>query len=119
MVLCENAQKFWELIFAWWGIGPVDRFATGEILKHRGGFVVNSEMKDLWQAVLWVTGYYIWKNRNAKVFKNKCDSALRVFLEVQLRSFEWISRRSKKRNFRWEKWIKRPYNCGSDMVDAH
>lgn len=27
---------------------------------------------------------------NAQVFKNKCDSALRVFHEVQLRSFEWI-----------------------------
>nr|GEW74581.1 hypothetical protein [Tanacetum cinerariifolium] len=83
-------------------VGYVDRFTIGEILKHRGGSVVNSETKDLWQAVLWVTGYYIWKNRNAKVFKNKCNSVLRVFLEVQLRSFEWISRRSKKRNFNWE-----------------
>ncbi|GKA81410.1 hypothetical protein Tco_0788102 [Tanacetum coccineum] len=100
-------------------MGLVDSFTTCEILKHRGGFVVKSDAKDLWQAVLWVTGYYIWKNRNAQVFKNKYDSALRVFHEVQLRSFEWICRRSKKRNFRWEKWIERPYNCGSDMVDAH
>ena len=49
MVLCEYAQRVWELIFAWWGMGPVDRFTTCEMLKHRGGSVVNSESKDLWK----------------------------------------------------------------------
>nr|GEU36949.1 reverse transcriptase domain, reverse transcriptase zinc-binding domain protein [Tanacetum cinerariifolium] len=96
-------------------VAPVDRFTTCEILRHRGGSVVNSGSKDLWQAVLWVTGYYIWKKRNDQVFKNKGDSAVRVFHEIQLRSFEWISRRSKNRNFSWEKWIEIPHRCGEIM----
>ena len=73
-------------MFSWWGMSPVDRFATCEMLKHTGGSLVNSEKKDLWQAVLWVTGYYIWKNRNAQMFKNKRDSVLRAFHEEQLRA---------------------------------
>ncbi|GJW06909.1 hypothetical protein Tco_1569332 [Tanacetum coccineum] len=47
----------------------------------------------MWQAVLWISGYFIWKERNMRVFKGKASSLNKIVQDIQLKSFEWISRR--------------------------
>lgn len=66
---------------------------------------VNKGVKLQWRAVKGVTAYFIWKNGNERVFKGKGTSILSLFKEIQLRSFEWCYRRSKKYALQWEKWI--------------
>ncbi|GJS87020.1 reverse transcriptase domain-containing protein [Tanacetum coccineum] len=112
LVLCENAMKIWNMVFAWWGIGPFNVFTSKEILKHNRGVAVNKGAKKLWNAVIAETAYFIWKNRNVRVFKGKGKRITSIFKEIQLRSFEWSFRRSKKYVFRWEQWLERPSMCG-------
>ena len=79
LVLCENAMKVWDMVFAWWGIGPVNVFTSKEILKHNGGASVSKGAKQLWHAVIGVTAYFIWNNRNEQVFKGKGKSITSIF----------------------------------------
>ncbi|GKA37483.1 reverse transcriptase domain, reverse transcriptase zinc-binding domain protein [Tanacetum coccineum] len=45
LVLCENAMKIWDMVFACGGIGPVNVFTSKEILKHNGGAAVSKGAK--------------------------------------------------------------------------
>ncbi|GKC30145.1 hypothetical protein Tco_1037439 [Tanacetum coccineum] len=108
----------WERIFAWWGIVLVDAFSIKDILQHSGGRLLGKEAEVLWHAVLLVAVYFIWKSRNMKVFKGKTKNGAKLFKDIQLKAFEWISRRSKRWNLQWENWIERPYKCVRIAVDV-
>nr|GEZ28134.1 squalene synthase [Tanacetum cinerariifolium] len=112
LALCEKALGVWDRLFAWWGIGPVNAFTIKDLLRHNGGPTMKKDTRLLWQATVLVSAYLTWKNRN-KVFRGKMDSSSRVFQDIQFKAFEWINRRSKKCNFRWEKWLERPQSCAS------
>ncbi|GKB30408.1 reverse transcriptase domain, reverse transcriptase zinc-binding domain protein, partial [Tanacetum coccineum] len=90
-------------------VGSVDVFTIKDFLLHNGGVSMPKEAKALWSATIWVAAYMIWKNRNNKVFKGRTDSSTKVFQDIQLKAFEWVSRRSKKWNLQWEKWMERPF----------
>ena len=64
LVLCDKAMNVWNMIFSWWGIGPVDAFNLNDMLCHRGGVGMEKEARLLWRAVLLVAVYYIWKSQN-------------------------------------------------------
>ena len=65
----------------------------------------------LWQPVFVVAAYFIWKARNDRVFKGKDQTSSRTFHDIQIKSFEWLGRRSKKYSFSWQKWLERPADC--------
>lgn len=67
--------------------------------------------KELWQVVVWISCYFIWKNRNEMVFSTKKVGANAIFLEVQNKAFEWASRRSKKGEINWDNWLSDPCYC--------
>lgn len=106
-------MSVWEMIFAWWGMGSVNVFTVRDLFEHTGGLVVDKVSRKLWNAVLRVAGYLIWKRRNDRVFRGITVNILRLFQDIQLKSYEWINRRSKSIRFEWEKWIARPQSCGS------
>nr|GEX74375.1 phospholipase-like protein [Tanacetum cinerariifolium] len=111
LVLCENVINVWDMIFAWWGVGLTDVFTVKELLCHKGKSSMGKESRLLWQTTIWVAAYFVWKNRNNRVFKGKSENSSRLFNEIQLKTFEWIHRRAKK----WEirgKWLTRPVECG-------
>ncbi|GJY84428.1 hypothetical protein Tco_0497804 [Tanacetum coccineum] len=81
-------------------------------LCHKGGLVVDKVSCKVWNAVLRDAGYLIWKRINDRVFRGTCGNIVRLFQDVQLKSYEWINRRSKSIKLEWEKWIRRPQNCG-------
>ena len=56
--------------------------------NHRGGVVVDKESRKLWNAVLRVAGYLIWKRRNDRVFRGTTASIVRLFQDIQLKSYE-------------------------------
>ncbi|GJY55082.1 hypothetical protein Tco_0446746 [Tanacetum coccineum] len=111
-VLCEKTLNVWDRIFAWWGVGPVDAFTLNDMICHRGGVRMEKEARVLWEVMVLVAAYYIWKSRNLRVFKAKNESNSKVFLDIQIKMFDWINRRSKKHKFPWEKRVVRPALCG-------
>ncbi|GJU75838.1 reverse transcriptase domain, reverse transcriptase zinc-binding domain protein [Tanacetum coccineum] len=112
IISCEDAMRVWEMIFTWWGMGSVNVFTVRDLFSHKGGLVVDKVPHKVWNAVLRFAGYLIWKRRDDRVFRGTCGNIVRLFQDVQLKSYEWINRRSKSIKLEWEKWIRRPQNCG-------
>ena len=100
IVFCIEVMKVWSLVFGWWKLGSVNAFTAYDMLNHNGGGGMSSKNIAIWQAVVWTTGYFIWRNRNCRVFGKKVESHMKFFQEVQLRSCEWIVRRSSKYKLR-------------------
>ncbi|GJW20606.1 RNA-directed DNA polymerase, eukaryota, reverse transcriptase zinc-binding domain protein [Tanacetum coccineum] len=97
LVLCDLARGVWEKIFSWWKVGNVNAFTINELFLANGGVNVPSLSSRFWQAVIWTTGYYIWKERNARVFGKKISSVNKIVQGIQLKSYEWIVRRTKNK----------------------
>ncbi|GJS62711.1 RNA-directed DNA polymerase, eukaryota, reverse transcriptase zinc-binding domain protein [Tanacetum coccineum] len=71
LVICDLAMGVWEKIFTWWKVVNVNSFTIDELFLANGGINVPNLSSRFWQAVIWTTGYYIWKEINARVFGRK------------------------------------------------
>ncbi|GKB69336.1 reverse transcriptase domain, reverse transcriptase zinc-binding domain protein, partial [Tanacetum coccineum] len=116
MLLCDMAWRVWEKFFNWWKFDRVDVFTISELFRHNGSGSQTKEIKSLWQVVIWVTGYFLWKERNNQVFCDKIASTNKIFQEIQLKSFQWVSRRSNKYSWCWQQWLREPFKCKSNIA---
>ncbi|XP_071714376.1 uncharacterized protein [Rutidosis leptorrhynchoides] len=94
IVVCKHALDIWCKVFSWWGRGGVP-YVNIEDLALDTGQATSFVGKIIWQAVIWSCSYLIWKNRNQKVFSNKCWNAPTALNEIQVKTFEWIVKRCK------------------------
>ncbi|XP_071695658.1 uncharacterized protein [Rutidosis leptorrhynchoides] len=62
LIFCKYSLELWNRVCKWWGFNQFGNLSMNEIL--RGITPKNTSMlgKKIWQAVEWVTTYYIWKN---------------------------------------------------------
>ena len=98
--------------FRWWKIGDVNAFSIGELFASNGNVDIPNLSTLLWQAVIWTSGYCIWKERNERVFKEKVSSTNKIIQDIQLKSYEWIMRRSRNKiEIDWQQWLFDPINC--------
>ncbi|GJR02955.1 RNA-directed DNA polymerase, eukaryota, reverse transcriptase zinc-binding domain protein [Tanacetum coccineum] len=112
LVTCDLAMSVWEKVFSWWKVGIVNAFSIDEFFSSLGNVNVPGTLARVWQAVIWTSRYLIWKERNARVFDNKISSTNKIMQDIQLKSFEWIVRRSKKyKEIDWQQWMYDPLKC--------
>ncbi|GKB48671.1 RNA-directed DNA polymerase, eukaryota, reverse transcriptase zinc-binding domain protein [Tanacetum coccineum] len=96
LVFYNETMKIWEKVFEWWNLQMVNVFSAKEMLRYNGDTPISVSYKKLWQSVVWTSGYYIWKNRNCRVFGKNVETAANLFHEIRLRAYEWIVRSSNK-----------------------
>ena len=104
----------WRILFVyrWWRIGNVNAFSIEEFFSSNGNANVPSHSSKMWQAVIWTSGYFIWKERNTRVFKGQVSSLNKIVEDIKLKSYEWIVRRSgKKSSINWQQWLFDPVKC--------
>ncbi|GJY70994.1 RNA-directed DNA polymerase, eukaryota, reverse transcriptase zinc-binding domain protein [Tanacetum coccineum] len=107
LITCDLAMGVWDKIFSWWKAVCVNAFSLDEFFSLNGNVNVPTYFSRVWQAVIWSTGYFIWKERNACVFGNKISSTNKIVQDIQLRSYEWIVRRSNKyKDIDWQRWLR-------------
>ncbi|GKC96175.1 reverse transcriptase domain, reverse transcriptase zinc-binding domain protein [Tanacetum coccineum] len=82
LILCNFAMSVWEKVFNWWRGGNVSVFFIGELFSSCGNVFIPNPLIRLWQAVIWTSGYYIWKARNDRVFKGKVTSINKNFQDL-------------------------------------
>ncbi|XP_071739636.1 uncharacterized protein [Rutidosis leptorrhynchoides] len=110
---CKSAKDIWIGIFKWWNL-PFPSGATIDELINGTCFTTsNTNKRKVWQAIMWVTCYMIWKNRNLKVFKNDSWATPKIICEIQVKSFEWIQNRSRKPASTWQQWL-----MGTNALDS-
>ncbi|XP_071688357.1 uncharacterized protein [Rutidosis leptorrhynchoides] len=104
---CSFAKDIWGKVLNWWGYSSAN-FIFGDIFEGTFGSFASDDKKTIWQDLCWCVCYSLWKSQNSKVFNNKVVTAPVLFSEIQVASFEWISRRIKKHNLDWHRWFNFP-----------
>ncbi|PWA74178.1 reverse transcriptase zinc-binding domain-containing protein [Artemisia annua] len=104
-VLCPKVQLVWKQVFEWWGLENVGVFSVQDVLTLPGINSFNNINIERWKAVIWSTLCIIWSNMNQMIFRRNGSMIPDLFKEVQLRTFEWISARSKKEDVKREEWF--------------
>ncbi|XP_071713248.1 uncharacterized protein [Rutidosis leptorrhynchoides] len=87
-ILCDHSLDVWSRVCRWWGFGNFSNLSSNEILKGNAPVSMSPLGKKNWQAVEWVCVYFIWKNRNNKVFRGISLTAPVALNEIQNKSFE-------------------------------
>nr|GFA15887.1 putative ribonuclease H protein At1g65750 family [Tanacetum cinerariifolium] len=92
----DSQETIWIKLMPKENIGNVNAFSIRDLFVSCGNVVIPIHSRLLWHAVIWSTRIFIWKERNNRVFKGKIPSVNKIVQEIQLKSFDWIVRRSIK-----------------------
>ncbi|XP_071727328.1 uncharacterized protein [Rutidosis leptorrhynchoides] len=109
LILCKSSFSIWERIFKWWNLDMVIFSDTRELASGSNAKIKTSTGYQIWQAVVWTTTYFIWKNRNDHVFNKSRSCIAKIVSEIQSKSFEWISSRLSNGNLDWLNWLTIPW----------
>lgn len=108
ILLCSEVSGVWNKVFEWWSLEGCSWVNIGDMFELDVMESNSKVVKEIWEGVVWVTAYVIWKNRNAKVFGKKVLRDIDIFHEVQIKSFEWVKTRLKWKKVDWNSWINDP-----------
>ncbi|XP_071727551.1 uncharacterized protein [Rutidosis leptorrhynchoides] len=105
---CKLAQEIWVGIYKWWDLPLPSGSNIEDAIKGGLSIGLNASQRKTWQAIVWVTCYFIWKNRNQKVFRNEAWASPKVINKIQVKSLEWVKNRSRGRSVDWHQWLLKP-----------
>ncbi|XP_071695636.1 uncharacterized protein [Rutidosis leptorrhynchoides] len=91
---CKLVRVIWEKILAWWGIAST-KVNFDSLQGAVSSLNCSGAGIKIWQGLVWISMYLIWKNRNQMVFKKSSWSPPVAVNDIQVKSFEWIAMRNK------------------------
>ncbi|XP_071705241.1 uncharacterized protein [Rutidosis leptorrhynchoides] len=101
LALCPKVHEIWTKVYNWWGFGNVTNLGISEIFCGNANKTMLEVGAKIWQAVEWICGYLLWKNRNLKIFKNKYWTPAVALSEIQIVSYDWVAKRCKSKIIDW------------------
>ncbi|XP_071687592.1 uncharacterized protein [Rutidosis leptorrhynchoides] len=104
---CSFAKDIWDRLYRWWNMGNLMHTNLEDLFKGINKATSSSSSK-LWQAVVWICGYLIWQNKNSTIFRNYKGNGPVLLNEIQIKAYEWISKRSNKFKLDWNQWLINP-----------
>ncbi|XP_071718221.1 uncharacterized protein [Rutidosis leptorrhynchoides] len=107
LLSCEHIRVIWRKVREWWGFDSAN-LSFDNLLCSSTPSSYSKLGSILWQAVEWVTCYLIWRNRNQKVFKKISWTPLNALSEIQIKSYDWVANRCKKKKIDWHVWLHNP-----------
>ncbi|XP_071686285.1 uncharacterized protein [Rutidosis leptorrhynchoides] len=116
LLTCKIAIDIWTRIRKWWNIHNPNITNLADISKPQNPYLYSITGSLMWQAVVWITSYYIWKNSNEHTFGHLALSSPKIISEIQTKSFEWIQSRWKRGNLAWQNWLLNPKIFDVDPV---
>ncbi|XP_071705148.1 uncharacterized protein [Rutidosis leptorrhynchoides] len=105
----RNKYTFGVDFFRWWGSNIPNDLNLKDLLHEKYLLPNNPLQARIWQASIWVCAYKIWQYRNKKIFSNHSRMASVAIQEIQLKSYEWLTNRSRKVNLNWLEWLSKPH----------
>ncbi|XP_071704229.1 uncharacterized protein [Rutidosis leptorrhynchoides] len=111
LLKCKFASDVWDRIRNWWGIDNLMIDNLSDLSKATNSNFKHPDIALIWQSVIWVACYLIWKNRNNKVFNNNSTSPPKLLSDIQSKCYEWINYRGKSVSIEWLTWISNPFSA--------
>lgn len=107
---CEVAAKIWRGVLNW-----LDMFITPQNLyvhfESWNGEATSKRLlkgfRLIWHATIWL----IWKERNAKIFKNQFKEVDEIIDEIKVLSWFWVLSRLKIASCLFYEWSWNPREC--------
>ncbi|XP_071728580.1 uncharacterized protein [Rutidosis leptorrhynchoides] len=114
LISCKFASIIWDKVRRWWKFDQLHISSLSDIASCSNPKLNTTLGVSIWQAVVWVTSYYLWIHRNNCTFGKNFDSAAKLFSNIQGKCFEWINCRWRKGALDWLSWITNP--CRFDSI---
>ncbi|KAF5761553.1 putative RNA-directed DNA polymerase [Helianthus annuus] len=107
---CSFAKDIWRKVSMWVG---VDLTGWDELdqLMDVAAEMDSSRKRDLLLSILYTTFWFIWKGRNARVFRSARTSTQESLEDIKTGLYGWIINRSSHRDIDWNIWIIDPLSC--------
>ncbi|XP_076913955.1 uncharacterized protein LOC143572782 [Bidens hawaiensis] len=100
---CSRAKEIWRAVSIWSGY-DVTGFESLSQLVQVAEFMGRRILK----AIIFVSMWFIWKQRNARTFVHRGLSTYAIMEEIILNLFGWIKSRSSYKDIVWLDWINSP-----------
>ncbi|XP_071694260.1 uncharacterized protein [Rutidosis leptorrhynchoides] len=108
LLSCKLSGDIWGKILDWLNVSDINSNNIQDLFDMEACGNLSDVGRGICKGIVWTSGYLIWKNRNDKVFKNKCWNVPVVVSEIQVKSFDWIAKRCKVKNLEWHTWLQNP-----------
>ncbi|XP_022014266.1 uncharacterized protein LOC110913752 [Helianthus annuus] len=96
LVKCREANGVWEQIGCWVKAETITQQETlGEMFDALEDYNWPKKKKKMVHAILLLTTWVIWKNRNEKIFRGKSGEIFKMVEEIKEESFQWMKHKSK------------------------
>ena len=103
---CLVASVLWQGISQWCKVSYIYAFSFGDLLELHNFVGLNGTAKEVFQGLISIGCWAIWKARNELRFSNKPVCASDILSEVKAVGYLWFSNRGRLKSISWDKWRK-------------
>ena len=112
LVSCVVVKKLWGLIGRWWKVDVDSANSWEELCECGKSGDANNIRSRRWLAMVWCSLYIVWSNRNKVVFEKANREIADFFFDLQLKTYEWMSRKDNTFAIDWATWLMDPGEAG-------
>jgi len=106
---CDKVKTLWSGVGRWWNLNVESCNSLDELTNVDAQSGRNKKGARRWVAVIRCIMYFIWMDRNKVVFVQSGSSVEDILLNLQLKTFEWVTRRDKEIAVDWNSWMMDPF----------
>ena len=109
---CDAFESLRPLVWLWLGIPSV---SPSDLHQHFTQFSIMlglPRFTHIFFRIIWFTCVWIlWKERNARVFKNTTSTSSTLIEQVKLTSFSWLKSKQATFTYNYNDWWNQPLLC--------
>jgi len=108
---CSFFCQIWLVFYDWLGFVLVTPLNISNHLAQFGFFGGFSKRKKHIIRLIWFSSpWVLWKERNARIFKNSNNTIHHLLDNIKAQSFGWLKAKHKKLSFDYHSWWVNPLN---------
>ncbi|XP_076960020.1 uncharacterized protein LOC143636256 [Bidens hawaiensis] len=104
---CHLAKDIWRAVSLWTGCDVTSFESVSQLVQVADEPTTVSGRRVL-KAIIFVSLWLIWKQRNVRTFRHRSLSSEAVMEETMINLYGWIKNRSTLKDSVWLDWVKSP-----------
>lgn len=111
LLRCKVVRRVWRTVAKWCGVAGLFLWEVRDLHSEEVLSLAPPTTKSVWEVILTVSAWCIWRARNKKIKKRKVWCLLQIISGIQILSFLWFSPRRKNSVRSWTNWVLNPLGC--------
>ncbi|XP_076893436.1 uncharacterized protein LOC143545418 [Bidens hawaiensis] len=101
---CSMSRRVWAGIHQWTGLKVDECNSLNQVVSFPFAMSIDGKSRNVVYAIILSTCCWIWKARNAKVFRSENIGAEKILDNIKISSFTWLKHRAKMATVEWSSW---------------